>query len=172
MKNNHMINSDQNKIKELLKIERSTPVFIKGEGWNAKTEWRLPNGQIHRDFGPAVIWERGDKTWIKNGKLHREDGPAVSTCDGYEAWFKDGKCHREDGPAVVHDFISEKHIINYTTYYINGREIKKADFEEWKNKSKLGKLIQKYLDRLFISMNDFTRRLRTIYRNANSRSWP
>ena len=55
----------------------------------------------HREDGPAVEYENGDKGWYINGKLHREDGPAVEWADGTKSWWFDGKCHREDGPAVV-----------------------------------------------------------------------
>ena len=39
----------------------------------------------------------------KNGCLHREDGPAIIYED-CEEWYIDGELHREDGPALVYGF--------------------------------------------------------------------
>lgn len=41
------------------------------------------NGNFHRESGPAVINENGDKHWYLHGKLHRIDGPAIE-------WSKHG----------------------------------------------------------------------------------
>lgn len=70
------MNSDQNKIKKLLKLETAKPMFVFTK-YGDKTEWRLPDGTLHRDYGPAIEWESGDQEWYKHGKLHREDGPAT-----------------------------------------------------------------------------------------------
>jgi hypothetical protein len=44
--------------------------------------WELPNGNYHREDGPAVENASGDKYWkLPNGKYHREDGPAVENKD-------------------------------------------------------------------------------------------
>ena len=79
-------------MKSLLKIELSKPLVDE----DGDTEWKLPNGDIHRDYGPAVEYHDGSKEWFKNGKRHREDGPAVEYANGYKAWYKNGKLHRED----------------------------------------------------------------------------
>ena len=50
-----------------------------------------PNGELHRDDGPAIERAGGDKEWYKNGELHRDDGPAIERADGYKAWYKNGK---------------------------------------------------------------------------------
>jgi hypothetical protein len=55
---------------------------------------------LHREDGPAVEWEDGDKSWWLNGKHHREDGPASEWGDGGKFWFLNGERHREDGPAI------------------------------------------------------------------------
>ena len=68
---------------------------------NGTLWWRLPNGDPHRDDGPATVWAAGTKCWFQYGKLHRDDGPAITSPDGYEAWFQHGKLHRVDGPAVT-----------------------------------------------------------------------
>ena len=48
------------------------------------------------------IYKNGDKYWkLPNGKLHREDGPAfIRIVNDYKAWYINNKLHREDGPAV------------------------------------------------------------------------
>ena len=52
--------------------------------------WRLPNGFLHREDGPAIEYSNGDKSWYLNNKRHRENGPAVECINGYKAWFLNG----------------------------------------------------------------------------------
>lgn len=42
---------------------------------------------VHRDDGPAIIYNNGTKKWYQYGKLHREDGPAAEYYDGGKYWF-------------------------------------------------------------------------------------
>jgi hypothetical protein len=42
---------------------------------------------IHREDGPAIEWDDGNKSWALNGKLHREDGPAVEWSNGDKSWY-------------------------------------------------------------------------------------
>lgn len=51
------------------------------------TRWRLPDGTLHREDGPAVEWANGSRKWCQNGLLHREDGPAVVFWDGRKGWW-------------------------------------------------------------------------------------
>ena len=44
-------------------------------------------GQMHRVYGPAVLYPGGDMYWYQNGQLHREDGPAVIYSNGLQRWF-------------------------------------------------------------------------------------
>ena len=67
--------------------------------YDNRTEWRQ-NGVLHRDDGPAIEWNNGDKCWYQNGKLHRTDGPAEEWATGSKAWYQNGKLHRIDGPAI------------------------------------------------------------------------
>ena len=48
-------------------------------------------GEWHRENGPAIISERGDKYWYQNNRLHRTDGPAVEYSYGGKDWFINGK---------------------------------------------------------------------------------
>ncbi len=50
-------------------------------------EWCNYEGSRHRENGPAVITNSGDKAWFINGKLHREDGPAVIYKNGPTEWY-------------------------------------------------------------------------------------
>ena len=56
--------------------------------------------QWHRENGPAVEFDDGEKWWYHNGQRHREDGPAIECADGTKSWFLNDQLHREDGPAV------------------------------------------------------------------------
>ena len=62
-------------------------------------KWFNNAGEWHREDGPAIEWENGDKSWIVNGKSHRLDGPA-------REWGYDN---------------------NY--YYINGQQLTKDEWE-------------------------------------------
>ena len=86
-----------------------------------RTEWYI-EGKKHREGGPAVEWNDGDKWWYIEGKKHREDGPAVEHSSGYKAWYIEGKLHREDGPAIeFSNGDKEWHIegVNYTEEEFN-----------------------------------------------------
>ena len=54
------------------------------------------NGFLHREDGPAEIYEDGDRCWHINGLKHREDGPAVEYKDGGKYWFYKGKNYGYD----------------------------------------------------------------------------
>ena len=58
------------------------------------------NGKWHREGGPAIIWNNGDKEWLLNSELHREDGPAIEYAGGTKQWLLNNKHHREEGPAI------------------------------------------------------------------------
>jgi hypothetical protein len=52
--------------------------------------WYNDAGEIHRDDGPAVEYENGDKLWYINGKRHRIDGPAAEFIKGNNYWYLNG----------------------------------------------------------------------------------
>ena len=62
--------------------------------------WRLPNGKLHREDGPAVEYANGAKLWYVNDKRHRIGGPAAEWANGDKWWYVNGKLHRVDGPAI------------------------------------------------------------------------
>jgi hypothetical protein len=59
---------------------------INGHGYE---EWKLPNGDYHREDSPAVEFVNGSKAWWINGKRHREDGPAIDYVNMHEEWYLD-----------------------------------------------------------------------------------
>lgn len=60
----------------------------------------LFNGRLHREDGPAIMYENGNELWYLNGVHHRIGGPAIDTNLG-QVWCVHGKLHRTDGPAVI-----------------------------------------------------------------------
>ena len=72
-------------------------------------EWWFPNGVLHREEGPAVIWYGSS-----GNKL-------------YEEWRNGGCLHREDGPAIIH--YNEDGNIYAKQYWIMGQEIAE---DKWK----------------------------------------
>ena len=63
--------------------------------------WYDNDYRLHREDGPAIIWDDGSQHWYYRGFKHREDGPAIVGLNGFEAWWYEGERHREDGPAVI-----------------------------------------------------------------------
>lgn len=50
-------------------------------------EWRLPNGDLHREDGPAVIRSNGETVWFLNGQKHRLVGPAIYGGKFKSCWY-------------------------------------------------------------------------------------
>ena len=76
-------------------------------------------GQLHRMYGPAVVYADVTQVWYQNGQTHRVGGPAVVNADGGKVWYQDGLLHRLDGPAIEYsDYGCE--------WYINGIELTEA----------------------------------------------
>jgi len=64
------------------------------------SEYRNEDGRLHREDGPAAIYNNGEyEVWCLNGQLHRIGGPTKIWSNGSEEWWFDGKLHRLDGPA-------------------------------------------------------------------------
>lgn len=59
------------------------------------------NGKKHRSDGPAAIYANGTLEWWVHGRRHKTDGPAVTRADGSQEWWLNGKRHRDDGPALI-----------------------------------------------------------------------
>ena len=85
---------------------------------------------LHREDGPAVVCNDGQKEWFIDGKWHREDGPAIIYAGGYKAWYKQGKRHREDGPA--REFAN-----GGKEWWIDGKKLKEQEFENLTKEAKV-----------------------------------
>ena len=79
-------------------------------------EWRLPNGDLHREDGPAIKYADGGEQWWINGELHREGGPAITHATGSKFWYINGKRHREDGPAIEYKNGDKYWFLKYVGY--------------------------------------------------------
>jgi len=106
-------------------------------GWKA----HFLDGKMHKEDGPAIVYDDGREEWYFNNKKHREDGPAVIHVNGREEWFRDGKCHREGGPAITKPNGFEMWYINGVCYREDGPSViySSGDKEWWEN----GKCIKK-----------------------------
>jgi hypothetical protein len=64
--------------------------------------WRLPNGSLHREDGPALEYNNGDKSWYINGLRHREDGPAIEWVNGNKTWYlNDIRCTEKEHKSML-----------------------------------------------------------------------
>ncbi|MDP2696092.1 MAG: hypothetical protein Q8O87_02455 [bacterium] len=103
-------------------------IKIKANSTRTKTgdrvEWRL-NEMLHRDDGPAIETDSGDKYWYKNGMLHRKDGPAIEHADGSKWWYKNDKLHRRGGPAVEYKIDLGGKTLSRSIWYKNGQRHRK-----------------------------------------------
>lgn len=103
------------------------------------------NGKFHREDGPAIDLNNGNKEWFIDGMRHREDGPAVLQKEfeewwhfgvihrddgparidhGRKEWFIDGHLHREDGPAIINVNGKEE-------WWTHGKKNQPIDFYEF-----------------------------------------
>lgn len=81
--------------------------------------WIKSNGQLHREDGPAIEYDNGNKSWYINGKLHREDGPAIELVNCSSIWYINGKNMSES---------EWKRQINETTNFSVGDRIFFTDY--------------------------------------------
>ena len=97
-------------------------------------EWRNENDVLHREDGPALLYDQGDQEWYFNGKLHRNDGPAVyDSRYQYKAWYQHGIRHREDGPAIER----LRHHLDKQLWYYHGEKINCSSQKEFERLIKL-----------------------------------
>lgn len=95
-------------------------------GWYDDFDRKLHyvDGKIHRDDGPASIWDDGGEAWYRKGLRHRDGGPAICRPDGSKTWYQNGLRHREDGPAVSNSdgsemFFLHGEIIHPLLFFVN-----------------------------------------------------
>lgn len=58
------------------------------------------NGKLHREDGPAVIYNNGRKEWWVNGRRHREGGPAVEWINGTNQYWTHGRYWGDNPPTL------------------------------------------------------------------------
>jgi hypothetical protein len=85
----------KSKVKELIK-ESVGGESIRTEDEYGSIFFKLPNGKLHRENGPAVEFTNGSKAWYINGKRHREDGPSCEWSNGDKWWYINGIRHSEE----------------------------------------------------------------------------
>lgn len=83
------------------RVEKSNrPEYFLGGQKLSKEEWLCLTDPKYR--GPVNFGIENDKvSFFKNGELHRDFGPAIINQNGSRIWYKEGKLHREDGPALI-----------------------------------------------------------------------
>ena len=108
------LDNDNIKTTEVMKIYKVTVDSI------GDRTWYNENGEIHREDGPAVEYNDGDKHWYLNGKVHREDGPAIECNNGVKHWYlNDKKLTEEDFNNRNKPYIGKKVIIDGIEYTLN-----------------------------------------------------
>ena len=55
--------------------------------------WEDENGHIHREDGPAVIYDDGSVEYWQHGRLHRIGGPAIDYPDTFRKWYQDNNLY-------------------------------------------------------------------------------
>ena len=68
--------------------------------------------------------------YYKNGKLHREDGPARVWDHGLYEWWLNGELHCETGPCVY--FSNDNRVRVADAYYVHGANLSKQEFLQYK----------------------------------------
>ena len=63
---------------------------------NGHKTWYDFDGKYHREDGPAIEWNNGNKWWYKHGKYHRENGPAEEYSNGAKFYWLEGYAYTEE----------------------------------------------------------------------------
>ena len=90
--------------------------------------WHDENNKLHRDGDePAMIYPPNGKCkiWYFHGLVHRENGPAKIWNDGSKEWWVNGKPHRLDGPAMMESRSGQPKAY---MWFIEGKEM---TFVDW-----------------------------------------
>jgi len=87
--------------------------------------WHKPGTDtIHRDDGPAVVYNDGQMWWYQNGKIHREDGPAIVDPKGEQFWSLDGTPYTEEQHAAEMKRRNNKDSCSGKVVEIDGKKYK------------------------------------------------
>lgn len=93
------------------------------------TYWVDASGLLHRDDGPAMMFDDGTQQWYQHGVLHREDGPAEIYNNNLKLWKKNGRHHRIGAPAVIHRDMSTEWWVNGKMHRLDGPAVEYSDGE-------------------------------------------
>lgn len=84
------------------------------------TEWRIRvetgddeyASMVHREDGPAVLWDDGYEEWCVKSRYHRTDGPAIiDPIENIQDWYIDGvRIHNYERLQILTK-CSDEHII-------------------------------------------------------------
>ena len=67
-----------------------------------RTEYYDAEGRLHREDGPALEWDYGQKEYVIHGQRHRIDGPAVVWWNGdVEYWLNNRQVTAADMPNLT-----------------------------------------------------------------------
>jgi hypothetical protein len=102
--------------------------------YSNRIEYHNEQGKLHREDGPAIERNDGDKEWYINGLRHREDGPAIEMYNGTLQWWVFGNIHREDGPAIEYPS-------GHKIWFLDGLEYSEQDWQQEVTKIKLKRIL-------------------------------
>jgi hypothetical protein len=98
-----MESDDQKAIRKMLQLERSSKIIK-----NGIEIWILPNGEYHRELGPAIIHPNGTKEWYQDGLRHNPKGPAVIKGIREEFWVNGDMFTRDEFIQWIEDDYSKE----------------------------------------------------------------
>jgi hypothetical protein len=81
--------------------------------------WVNNKGQIHKEDGPAIEYNSGEKRFYKNGFLHRENGPAIIFSDGAKSWYINGSIHAVSYIIHAVSYIKETKAVKFCSCQFN-----------------------------------------------------
>ncbi len=99
--------------------------------------------EIPENYTGIIEQENEYKVWLKDGEWHREDGPAIVYNDGEKEWWLDGICiwysHHKKLDLSKCIILSKKHYFKCPTIqiwkYIDGNRVREQivipGMEEW-----------------------------------------
>ena len=134
--------------KELEKLKKKSPIKKKIEKKIDSKVLKLNSKKdsIPENYTGVVEWEEQEKeykVWLKDGEWHREDGPAIVYNDGEKEWWLDGICiwysHHKKLDLSKCIILSKKHYFKCPTIqiwkYIDGNRVREQivipGMEEW-----------------------------------------
>ena len=104
----------------------------------------IPN----RFTGVCYREDREKICYYLEGLLHREDGPAVVYDNGTQEWWVKGSRHRLDGPAIYYseNIVKKYGHISSRMYWINGSNYSESSF--YNHSKVIHTMIRKKLERI------------------------